>query len=498
MSGKALNVLLIEGDENETSLVKRYLGDAAGSSDRFEVQEAVRVSTACHALAREEFDVVILDLQVPQNVGLEGFHRIRAQRPEAPIVLLTALQDEELARQGVRRGAQDYLVKGTVDCCLLKRALRGAIEKKKLSNLVERLLDMDAAARLVVDGEALVLHANPAAEALFGVSAKELVGKPFAFPRESGAVTIVSPQASELSAEMTVSGVEWNGEPARLISFMSAPGAEAPRKEGRAPEERRRLDGIKSQFTRKLSHEMRNTMSTIKTAVFCLKDPLTGPLSPRQARLADMISRNADRQIRVFDALGDLARFEGGKLKLDLRPVELPALINEIARESEFKGAPKRLVVAPMGVLPVVEGDPDLLLQLLRGLLDNAFRHAESTIELKASPEAGGGVRVTVADDGEGIAPERLADLFTPFDQLDKRVDAPGLKAGLGLTISRAIVEGHGGRIWAENGEAGSRFIFTLPSAAERQSAPDKRIFVSHSRSRPIYAASGAVAKDRP
>jgi signal transduction histidine kinase len=497
MSGKAFNVLLIEGDENEASLIKRYLGDAAGSSDRFVVTEAVRVSTAAHALAREEFDAVILDLQIPQNVGLEGFNRIRAQRPEMPIVLLTALQDESLAAQGVKHGAQDYLVKGTVDCCLIKRALRGAIEKKKLSNLVERLLDMDAAARLVVDGEGVVLYANPAAEAMFGVSAKELAGRPFAFPRESGEVTIVSPQAAELTAEMTVSGVDWNGEEARMISFMSAPGD--PRKEVAAPAERRRLDGIKSQLSRRLSHEMRNTMSTIKTAVFCLRDPLTGPLSPRQSRLADMISRNADRQIRVFDKLGDLARFEGGRLKLDLRPLEFAALVDEIARESEFKGAPKRLVVSPSGPLPVIDGDPDLLLQLLRELLDNAFRHAKDEVELKASVEPGGGVRVSVSDDGGGVPADRVADLFTPFDQLDKRSEAPGFKGTLGLTISRAIVDGHGGRLWSESGGLGARFVFTLPArATEREHAPDKRIFVSHSRSRPIYAAAGTVAKDRP
>ena len=120
MSGKAFKVLLVEGDTNETSLVKRYLGDAPDAApDRFEVVEAVRVSTACHALARGDFDAVILDLQVPQNEGLEGFTRIRAQRPELPIVLLTDLTEEPLAARALKRGAQDYLVKGTLDCCLL-------------------------------------------------------------------------------------------------------------------------------------------------------------------------------------------------------------------------------------------------------------------------------------------------------------------------------------------------------------------------------------------
>ena len=494
MSSKAFRVLLIEGDSNETSLVKRYLADGAALPDRFEVTESVRVSSACHALAREDFDVIILDLQVPQNVGLEGFHRIRAQRPEIALVLLTDLNDESLAIQALRQGAQDYLVKGTMDCCLLKRVVRYAVERKKLASLVESLLDKDDAAKLIVDADAVVLYVNRAAETLFAVGRAELAGKPFAYPREAGSVTIVSPKAAELSAEMSVGAIEWNGEPARLISF-TGPANEAGKPHGA---ERRRLDETKNRFTRRLSHEMRNTLATVKTAVFCLKEPQTGPLSTRQARLVDMISRNVDRQIRIFDKLNDLARFMGGKLTLDVRRLEIAALLDEITRESEFKGGASRLDVVPAPTLPPIAGDPDLLLQVLRGLLDNAFRYAKDKVTLSASQDEGG-VRVTVANDGEGISEERLAGLFTPFDQLDRRPDAEGFQGGLGLTISREIITAHGGKIWAETGEYGSRFSFRLPpySPSERESAPPNKIFVSNSRSKPTYAAAGSTPKGR-
>jgi signal transduction histidine kinase len=494
MSSKVLKVLLIESDTNETSLVKRYLAEGTASPDRFDVTESVRVSSACHALAREDFDAIILDLQVPQNVGLEGFNRIRAQRPELPVILLTDLKDESLAIQALKHGAQDYLVKGTMDCCLLKRAIRYAVERKKLSSLVESVLDKEASAKLIVDAEAVVLYVNRAAEALFGVTRVELTGKPFAYPREAGAVTIVSPKATELSAEMSVSAIEWNGAPARLISF-SGPGSVAAEPQAA---EHRRLDEIKSRFTRRLSHEMRNTLSTVKTAVFCLKDPPTGSLSTRQGRLIDMISRNVDRQIKIFEKLNDLSRFRGGKLMLDLRRLEVSALLDEITRETEFKAGPRRLTVEPATGLPYVAGDADLLLQVLRGLLDNAFRYAKDRVTLSAAPEEGG-VRVTVADDGDGISKDRIAGLFTPFAQLDRRTEGEAFQGGLGLTISREIVAAHGGRIWAESGAAGSRFSFILPAytPSEREHASANKIFVSNSRSRPTYAAAGATAKDR-
>lgn len=494
MSRKDFTVLLIEGDASESSLVKRFLADAGEPGERFDVTEAVRVSSACQALAHADFDVVILDLEVPQNVGLEGLHRIRAQRPNVPVILLASLQDEPLAAQGVKLGAQDYLVKGTIDCCVLKRAIRWAVEKKKLTSLVEQLINKDGEAKVVVDEGAVVLYANPAAEALFGVPAEELRGKPFAYPREAGAVTIVSPRSSELSAEMSVSGIDWNGQPARLISFRDS----RPRPEP-VDGESRRLEDIKNQFTRRLSHEMRNTLSTVKTAAFCLKDGSTGPLSPRQARLVDMISRNVDRQIRIFDKIGDLARFQAGKLKFDFRPVELAPLIEEFSREAELRSPPRRLEIEAPSGLPAVYGDADLLLQVLRGLLDNAFRHAKDKVVLKASAEGDDEVRVVVADDGEGIPKERLGSLFTPFAELDRRTEAGGFKGGLSLTMSREIIEGHKGRIWAESDERGARFIFTLPRRAKpsREEA-EKKIFVSHSRSRPIYAATGSDSKDRP
>ncbi|UPT75151.1 MAG: ATP-binding protein [Elusimicrobiota bacterium] len=485
MSGKTYKVLLIEGDTDETSLVRRTLGGADGSPDRFEVVEAVRVSSACHLLDREDFDAAILDLGVPQGGGLEGLARVRAQRPDLPILLLTSLHDEPLAEQALKRGAQDYLVKGTMDCFLLKRAIRHAVEKKKLTALVERLLDQDPAARVVVDADAHVLHANPAAEALFGAAARDLVGKPFAYPRDSGSVTIVSPRADESPAEMTVSGVDWNGEPARLVTFRASAAA---RPAAADDAETKRLEGIKALFTRRFNHEMRNIISTVKTAVFCLKDAPSGPLSVRQARLVDMITRNVDRQARLFDKLGDLSRFEGGRLKASREPFDLGALLGELARENGSGAGGVEVDVASSAGLPQLEGDADLVLQMLRALVDNARRHARSRVTVEASEE-NGGVRVGVLDDGPGVAADKIAGLFTSFSGLDRREAAGGgFNGSLGLTMCREIAEAHGGRVWADAGEGGRFFVF-LPARPPAPKPAAPRIYVSSSRSRPTYAA---------
>jgi signal transduction histidine kinase len=270
---------------------------------------------------------------------------------------------------------------------------------------------------------------------------------------------------------MTASEIEWNGGPARLLSLAVKPEPAEAAPVGDALE-RRRLDGIKAEFTRRFSHELRNTLATIKTAVFCLKEQATGPLSQSQARLIDMIARNADRQARVFDKLADVGRFDAGKLNFEFRRLDLGQILEEFTRDSAFRSGPIHVEFRPEPPLPLVKGDPDLLLQALRNLLDNAVRFAKSKVVIRAGADPAGGVRVSVEDDGEGIPKEKLHELFTPFSKLDTRVNGEAYKGALGLTMCREIIEGHGGRIWAESDEKGSRFYFSLPQFRPLEAAP--------------------------
>jgi signal transduction histidine kinase len=394
---KPVRVLLIEGDPSDASIVASYLAPG-GDGGAFTVEHASRLSTACHLLGRESFDAALLDLNVPHCVGLEGFLKIRSMRPALPVVVLTSLVDKALAAQAVALGAQDYLVKGTPDCFLLKRAVRHAIEKKTLMDAAEELKTRLAA-----------LETRPA-----GPSAEEL---------------------GRLRDEMR--------ESLRVVE-------------------------VKNHFMSRVSHELRNTLATLKTAAYCLKDAAPGTLSPRQARLVDMISRNVDRQGKIVDNILDLARFQSGKLKIQLRPVDAAAVISDLVQEYSLSPAGRKLHVEVHGPLPSVDGDPDLIAQVLRNLVDNSLRYAKERVVIRATPCEPAGVAISVADDGTGIPPERLGDLFTQFVQLDRPSTGHGYKGtGLGLTICKEIVEGHKGRIWAENSAGhGARFTFTLPASA--------------------------------
>ena len=468
MSEKAIKVLLIEGDADESSVIKQSLLDCPDRASTFAVKESARLSTASRLLAQERFDAVLLDLALAQSVGIEGFRRVHAQAPETPILILTGLQDEAVAIEAVREGAQDYVIKGTPDCCLLKRAIRHAIERKRLMREVERILDADAVAKLVIGATGGVLYANPAAEALFGLKAESLRGLPFPHPTASVAPSrfpISFPGSEERSLELSSGSIAWSGEEARLVSLRDPGDSDRLRRLEDEARENMRIVEIKNQFMGRISHELRNTLATVKTAVFCLNDGLTGPLTPRQSRLVEMISRNVDRQVKIIDNILDLARFQSGKIKIVPRSVELPRIIDEISQEFRIKNKAQRFLIELPDELPPVNGDADLLVQVLRNLLDNAFRFARSCVTIKAADGGDGEVSLSVVDDGAGIPKERIGELFKEFVQLDRPKGGNGYKGtGLGLAICKEIIDGHRGRVWVESVEGeGTSFNIALP-----------------------------------
>jgi DNA-binding response OmpR family regulator len=136
MPEAAARVLVVEDNPDDAALVERALA----ASPRPYVRETVpRVATALQRLARGGIDVVLLDLGLPDADGFDGVNRIAADHPFVPVVVLTGLEDEEVGLRAVQVGAQDYLVKGSLDPRLLDRSLRYAIERKRAEQALARL-----------------------------------------------------------------------------------------------------------------------------------------------------------------------------------------------------------------------------------------------------------------------------------------------------------------------------------------------------------------------
>ncbi|MBI3752931.1 MAG: sigma-54-dependent Fis family transcriptional regulator [Deltaproteobacteria bacterium] len=129
MKDKPVKILLVEDNPADARLIREMLADA-DAKDAFVVTHIARLKDALEQYAKEGFDAVLLDLILPDSMGIETFLKVYKQMSAAPVVVLTGLSDEAMAIKAVREGAQDYLVKGHVDSNLLVRSIRYAIERK--------------------------------------------------------------------------------------------------------------------------------------------------------------------------------------------------------------------------------------------------------------------------------------------------------------------------------------------------------------------------------
>jgi PAS domain S-box-containing protein len=176
----AIKVLLVEDNPGDVLLLQEFLGDV--TSAQFELTPVERLENALQVLAQQSFDLVLLDLSLPDSQGLETFVKIYGCAPLIPIIVLTGLDDETIAIRAMQEGAQDYLVKGQVDGNLLGRAIRYAIERKQAQEtLQQRERQLSAVfnsalnAMVIADDEGRYIDANPAACKLFGVCREELL-----------------------------------------------------------------------------------------------------------------------------------------------------------------------------------------------------------------------------------------------------------------------------------------------------------------------------------
>jgi signal transduction histidine kinase len=145
MEDKGLSVLLIEDNPGDALLIRKVLDEV--ENEIFRLESANRLSTGLGQLHSGDVDVILLDLSLPDSQGLDTFTRVHSQAPEVPIVVLSGLDDETLAVEAVRQGAQDYLVKGHADSNVLARSMRYAIERKRVEERLQELYENERTLR---------------------------------------------------------------------------------------------------------------------------------------------------------------------------------------------------------------------------------------------------------------------------------------------------------------------------------------------------------------
>jgi PAS domain S-box-containing protein len=475
---------------------------------------------ALELLRAQPVDCILLDRVMPGLSGEETCRLIKASKAwrEIPLMMLTAHDDRTAMIDGINAGADDYIAK-SADFDVLKARLRAQLRRKHFDDenrrLHEQHLRRETEARfqkligsniigvVLTDLDGVLLDANDAFLEMVARPRESLAERALrwgalttAERRHEGEAVIAqlkstgraTPYETELlrsdgaaipvlhgvvlleDTQTTVGFVldrtEQRAAQEKLRSYAAAL-EDANRELSRQKERAERESRFKSAFLANMSHELRTPLNAIIGFSELLEQEIPGPLSKRQAEYVEYVLSSGRHLLSLVNDVLDLSKVEAGRMELSRDWTELDVVV-DAARGSVEPLAQKRGVLLSVAVpagLPQLYIDATRVKQVLYNLLSNAIKFTErgGSVAL-AVEEQPNQVEVSCRDTGVGIKAEDLPRLFKEFEQLASGGGERPEGTGLGLALTKRLVELHGGQVSvsSEFGH-GSRFAFTLP-----------------------------------
>jgi two-component system, cell cycle sensor histidine kinase and response regulator CckA len=485
MTNGKIKILLIEDNPGDARLVQEMLRD---TGSEFQLGEAPDLATGVAELEREDADLVLLDLGLPDSQGLDGIATLVDRFPELPVVVLTGLNDQQVGFAAVRAGAQDFLSKEEVTGPTLLRTINYAIERQRLKselrratcnlqlseNRLRQLVEENSDGMLIINSEGLVRLVNPAAEALLGRRREEILDKPFGYELAAKGTTELSiPHDNGRVAvcELRRVTTEWHGEE---VVFASLRDITERRLLERQLRHTQKMDAL-GNLTRGIAHDFNNILAAIIGYASVLEMKTDGQ-PPLQSPVRQILAA-ADRASTLTRALLSFSRSQPG----EMRPLDLLEVVTRIGQvlPSLLGGRITLLEEHNGGSLPI-KADPVQLEQILFNLAANAREampeggtctlstdHQELTAEFRQRHgfgRPGRYARIALTDTGIGMDSETCEKIFEPFFTTRQTGDG----TGLGLAIAYGIVKQHRGFILCHSApSAGSTFEILLPLITE-------------------------------
>jgi PAS domain S-box-containing protein len=342
------------------------------------------------------------------------------------------------------------------------RLYRAAEERARAALVVEHVAD----GVMLVDRRDVVRLWNPAAEHITGIPADEAVGRPaaeifvpwgaVALLSQSGETrpTTVALEIGERELWLSITGVGF--EDGSVYAFRDLTSERA-------------LERLKSDFVSTISHELRTPLAAIYGAALTLRREDVQLGEPQRTGLLEVIASESDRLARIVNDILWVSRLESGGMQTTVQRCDGVALARSVVEAARHYVPPSiALTFAAPEDAPPVQADPDKTRQVLTNLVDNAVKYSPDggrvSVEVTV---AGSRLRFSVSDEGLGVPPAEHRRIFEKFYRLDPDLTRGVGGTGLGLYISRELLERMGGRIWVESsGTGGSTFVAELPTSA--------------------------------
>ena len=451
----------------------------------YEVSLASTGAQALEKIPADHFDIVLLDLMMPEMSGFEVLARVKLLDPDTAVIVITGYATLEHSVDAMKKGAFDFIPKPFTPEHLRVTVAKAIDYTRALWDIADTRSRLRTMVNHIADGVMCTNHqnrvalANPAflrmigwpVESMIGRDIEEFIDIPRMRDMINQALEMPPSEFSELTEEMTLNG---QNRPEELIlSIRCAPFRD---RNGRNLgvitvlhdiTALKRMDRMKSQFVSTVSHEIQSPMNSVLMQLKVILDGLAGEVTEKQRSILNRASEKISNLSRLASELLDLSRIESGLISLEREPVDMAALIRDQVAfhlpraESEAI----RLEIDIPETLPLILANRQNMDEVMSNLITNAIKYSPGGGRVTISASVGTDfLCIRVRDTGIGISPDDLNLIFQQFYRVKDEKTRYINGTGLGLAIVKSILESHQGQIKVESQPGnGSLFSVFLP-----------------------------------
>ena len=474
------------------------------SRENLEIHLAENGLQVWEAMQQRSFDLLLVDLRMPQLDGMELLHRIKERYPDQIFIIITGHATIEAAVEAMKLGAYDFITKPFVPD-QLRQAVRRALEKRSLEmealqlreerekslkdiamekSRIQTIIHSMASGVLVTDRDQIVVLYNPALTHLLKIPGEPLVGKPLPESPSLKSLTESIAQVLKEEGPRTISQETSLDDPDPV--YLRAHTAAVTGDEGEilgsvsVVEDityLKAMDLMKNEFVAMVAHELRSPLAAIQQQISVILQGLAGAVTEKQQELLGRSQERANGLLDMIRDLLDISKMDTGRSFQQKEHLNLFPLAEKTVSFLQPQAQAKNqiLTLQTQQDLPLINADPLAMEEILTNLISNAIKFTPEggTIQVLLKPEFDY-LLIQVSDNGIGIAQEDLPRIFDKFYRVKSEKTRKIVGTGLGLPIVKQIVEAHLGYIRVESQpDQGSSFKVFIPSIPAERTTHD-------------------------